>query len=119
MAKGRLFVIHWSAAEASELTAPLVKDGWEVDLETEDGARAARAILAGPPDAVIVSLDRRPSHGRETVQALKASRAGRDIPVIFVGGEEAAVAKTRTKFTGAQFVAPDGLRRALARYASP
>ena len=119
MAKGRLFVIHSDAAEASELTAPLVQDGWEVTLETEDGARATRAILAAPPDAVVVALDRRPSHGRETVLALTAAKAGRDIPVIFVGGEAAALDKTKSKFRDAQFVSADGLRRALARYASP
>lgn len=118
MAKGRLFVIHWDAAEAAQLAAPLLQDGWEVELETEDGARAVRTIMAQPPDAVVVSLDRKPSHGRETVQALTASKSGRDIPVIFVGGEAAAQDKTRTKFREAQFVEAPGLRRALARYAS-
>ena len=119
MAKGRLFVIHWNADEASELTTPLVQDGWDVQLETEDGARAARAIIAEPPDAVVVSLERLPSHGRETVQALKQSKLGRGIPVIFVGGAGDALAKTKTKIRDAQFVSAESLRRALARYATP
>ena len=39
--------------------------------------------------------------------------------ILFVGGEDPVVAKTRTKVRDAQFVEEPGLKRALARYASP
>ena len=119
MAKGRLFLIHWNAEEAEALAAPLRKDGWDVDIESEGGAQARRRILAGVPDAVLVSLARLPSHGRETVQALKSSKATRDLPIIFVGEPSDAMDKTRTRFRDATFVTEEGLKRVIARYATP
>jgi len=118
MAKGRLFLVHWNAEEARELAAPLRADGWTVETEAADGARACKAILADPPDAVVVSLARLPSHGRETVRAIRNSKAGRDVPVIFVDGQGDAVEKTKTQIKGAQFVETPALKRALAKYAS-
>lgn len=119
MAKGRLFLIHWHAEEAELLAAPLRADGWDVAIESSDGARAVTAILAEAPDAVLVCHTRLPSHGRATMLGLRGSRTGRTIPLLVVGGEGASLDKTRTKVRDAQFVAPDGLRRALAKYASP
>jgi DNA-binding response OmpR family regulator len=118
MAKGRLFLIHWHAEEAEQIAAPLRKDGWDVDVEAEDGARAAKAILAAPPDAVIVYLTRKASHARETMHHVHSSKAGRAIPIIFVGGEEAVVKKTRLKLRDATYVAEPALKRTLAQYAS-
>lgn len=119
MGKGRLFLVHWHAEEAGELAAPLLADGWTVDIETADGARACKAILADPPDAVVVSLARMPSHGRETVRAIRNSKAGRDLPVIFLDGQDDAVEKTKTQIKDAQFLAAPALKRALAKFASP
>ncbi len=118
MAKGRLFLIYWNAAEAEQLAAPLRQDGWDVEVESADGARAGQAILADPPDAVVVYLTRLPSHGRETMHGLRGSKAGRDIPIICVGGDGEALAKTKKKVRDAIYVEEPGLRRALARYAS-
>lgn len=119
MAKGRLFLIHWNAEEAEQMAAPLRKDGWEVAVESEGGAQARKAILADLPDAVLVSLARLPSHGRETARALKSSKTTRDIPIIFVGEPSDAMDKTRTRFRDATFVTEAGLKRVLARYATP
>lgn len=118
MAKGRLVLIHWHADEAEELAGPLRRDGWEVDVESSDGARAGKAIIAAPPDAVVVSLGRMPSHGRETVAFLKSAKATRAVPVIFVGGAGDVVEKTKKKIRDAVYVDEPGLKRALAPFAS-
>lgn len=117
MAKGRLFLIHWDAVEADALAAPLRQDGWEVEVESSDGARAGKAIIASPPDAVVVSLARMPAHGRETVAFLKGTKTTRELPVIFVGGAGDAVDKTKKKIRDAVYVDEAGLKRALAPYA--
>ena len=119
MSRGRLVLIHWHAEEAELLAAPLRKDGWDVAVEWEDGARAGKAILADPPAAVVVYLTRLPSHGRETMHGLRAYKAGRTIPILFVDGAPDTVEKTRAKVRDARFVAEEGLKKALARYASP
>jgi DNA-binding response OmpR family regulator len=119
VAKGRLVLIHWNAAEAEQLAAPLRKDGWDVAVEAQDGARAGKAILADPPDAVVVYLTRLPSHGRATMEGLRSYKAGRGIPLLAVGGEGEALEKTKKKVRDAQYVKEEGLKRALAKYATP
>src|SRR5688572_6503983 len=85
--KDRLFLFHWHAAEAEQLAAPLRAQGWQVDVEAQDGARGSSAVKATLPDAVVIYLRRLPSHGRETAEALRSSKATRAVPIIFVDGE--------------------------------
>ena len=111
--KGRVFLIHWNAMEAEEHARALRAKGWRVEMETEDGARAGGRILADLPDAVVVCLTRLPSHGRETAEALRSYRAGRYLPIIFVGGKEKAVAKARSRVPDAVFTTRVELMRVL------
>ncbi len=111
--KGRIFLIHWNAVEAEEHARALRARGWGVEIETEDGARAGRRILADLPDAVVVCLTRLPSHGRETAEALRSYKAGRYLPIIFVGGEEKAAAKARSRVPDAVFATWGELMRVL------
>jgi response regulator RpfG family c-di-GMP phosphodiesterase len=114
--QGRLFLFHWHEAEATARADDLRKHGWHVEIEAEDGARGGKAVLANPPDAVVVSLDRLPSHGRETAQGLRGHKAGRTIPIVFVGGEGEAVAKTKAKVPDALFTTAEELPRLLAAF---
>jgi hypothetical protein len=43
---GKLFLVHWNATEAENLTTPLRKQHWQVEIESETGARAINRILA-------------------------------------------------------------------------
>lgn len=117
--RGRLFVLHWDAVEAAQVAASLERDGWEVAVEFQDGARAAQTILAEPPDAVVVYLTRRPAQGREVIRTVRASKAGRDVPVLVVGGDQGALAKTRSRIRDAEYVSEPYLKRTLARFATP
>ncbi len=57
---GRVILVHWNAAEAEELARPLRSEGWAVEVESQDGARACRLI-------------------RETAHTLKSIKAMRDL----------------------------------------
>jgi DNA-binding response OmpR family regulator len=114
--KGKqLFYIQWNPAEAEARAAALRKLGFTVDIEAEDGARACKHMTESPPDAVVISLARLPSHGRETAKAMKAIKATRDVPILFVGGTEEAVEKARAAVPGAEFATEEELELALAR----
>ena len=113
--KGRLYYIHWNPAEAAERAAALRKLGFTVDVEAEDGARACKHMTESPPDAVVISLQRLPSHGRETAKALQTIKATRELPILFVGGTDEAVEKTRATVPGAEFAGEEELELALAR----
>ena len=111
--RGRLFLIHWNAHEAEELAAPLRSDGWDVDIESSDGARAGKAILANPPAAAVIYLTRLPSHGRETARGLRSIKATRNLPIIFVDGKQEAIEKTRAKVPDAIYIAATELQKIL------
>jgi len=113
-ARGRLFLIHWNEAEAQELAEPLRADGWIVETESEDGARAGHRIKADPPQAVVIYHTRLPSHGRETAHYLKYTRSTRDIPVIFVDGSGEALARTKAKVPRAIYTASARLKQVLS-----
>src|SRR3989304_1402258 len=113
MAKGRLFLIHWNGAEGQELVRELEGLGWHVDLEAQDGARAGKRIREVSPEAVVIFLSRLPSHGRETAHALRSFKSTRQLPIIFVDGQDEAVQKTREKAPEALFVRKDLLQTTL------
>ncbi len=105
----RLFLIHWNEEEAKERAERLRAEGWEVEVEAKDGADAAERIKASPPDAVVVSLSRLPSHGRETARYLRSRYAPEDLPIVFVGGDEEKVARVREAVPQAAYTSFEGL----------
>lgn len=115
MSSGRLFLIHWNTDEAEGYAQALRAQGWQVELEAEDGARAAKAVKADPPDAIVIYHTRLPSHGRRTAAHLAEAKAARGIPVVFVGGEGEALQKTKAELPQAAFVAPSELAECLKK----
>lgn len=109
--KGYLVLVHWEDEEAKELAAPLQADGWLVRL----GSFELKDLKANPPMAVLISLRRLPSHGREVADALWYAKWGRAIPIIFFDGEPDKVEATRKKFPAAQFAAWEELPTLLPK----
>lgn len=115
----RVFYVHWNADEAAETAAGLRASGHEVHVESASGEAAWKAIREVAPDVLVVSLDRLPSHGRQVASAVRQTKAGRAIRLVFIGGEPAKSAATREAFPDAEFCPPDALSRLLATAAQP
>lgn len=115
--RGKLFLVHWNAAEAENLAASLREQRWQVEIESEDGARARKRILAEPPDAVVIYLARLPSHGRETARALRSTHTGRSLPILFVDGSKEKVEKVQVMVPDAIYTTSSGLFKVLAKIA--
>lgn len=107
---GRVVLVHWEAAEAEELAAPLRAAGWQV----ETGAFELKHLKADPPEAIVISLRRLPSHGREVADAIWSTKWGRAIPIIFFDGAPEKVEATRRKFPQAGFTTWEKLPSALS-----
>lgn len=92
----RIFYIHWHEAEAKTRAQALRKAGHEVRTHwsTTDGP----ALRDHLPEALIISLDRLPSHGRAVADWLWEAKKRQHIPIIFEGGQAEKVATTKKRF---------------------
>jgi CheY-like chemotaxis protein len=104
-----VFYIHWNAEEASETAACLREGGHDVTVESASGDAAWKRIKEAAPEVLVVSLERLPSHGRQVAAAVRQTKAGRAIRLVFVGGEPANARATRDAFPDAEFCMPDAL----------
>jgi DNA-binding response OmpR family regulator len=99
----RLFFIHWNKEEAHERSRPLRDAGHDVTVHSDSGEEAWRLLKALPPDALVVSLDRLPSHGRRVAAVTTEHKRLRDVPVMFAGGELDKARAARRQFPEAAF----------------
>jgi len=113
---GKLFLFHWNAAEAEEIAAEIRGFGFDITIESSDGARGGKAVKESPPDVIVIYLIRLPSHGRETAHALKSMKATREIPIVFVDGEGEALEKTKAKVPDAIYTSSAKLKSTLSKY---
>lgn len=112
--KGKIFLVQWDKIATQERARVLRAAGWEVAIESEDGARAHKNIRENPPH-VVVYLSRLSSHGRVTPEALRGAKSTRDLPIIFVDGKPEDVEKTKAKIKNATFSTGDELESSLAK----
>ena len=115
----RIRLVHWEAEEVPERAARLEAAGYAVDGEVPGTSIGVKALREDPPAAFVIDLGRLPSHGREVAYALRQSKALRAIPIVFVGGAVAKVAKLRGELPDAAYVeswdgAPDAVAAAIA-----
>jgi len=109
----RIRLIHWNLAEAEERADRLRALGCEVESGLPSGPELLRAFKASLPDAVVIDLSRLPSHGRNVALALRATKATRQLPIVFVEGEPAKREGVRTLLPDAVFATWRGIRGAL------
>jgi hypothetical protein len=109
----KIFYLHWNEAEAKARLAPLTKAGYEVTCHwsTEEHAKFGDAL----PDAVVISLDRLPSHGRAVAEWFWEAKKRQHIPIIFAGGQPDKMKATRAKFSKAIFCAGEEVPAVLER----
>ena len=110
----RIRLIHWNAAEAAERAARLANDEIRVDHAPLEPA-GLRALRADPPDAVVIDLGRLPSHGRDLGAALRQTKAARFVPLVFVDGDPAKVARVRELLPDAVYTDWTSIHEALAQ----
>src|SRR5262245_61267640 len=91
----RVRLIHWNAKEVEERAARLRAADCEVTYEPLNGAGALRTLRENPPSAVVIDLSRLPMQGRDVGLAVRHYKTTRSIPLIFVAGDAAKVARVQ------------------------
>jgi hypothetical protein len=119
-----LRLVGWNGADAERHAAELRRAGYRVIAEPlANPGGAVRYFRELDPDAVVIDLDRLPSHGRELGMSLRASKSTCHLPLIFAGGLAAKIVAIRTVIPGAIFTAwedaPAAIERAMAQPLAP
>ena len=111
----KVFYLHWNQDELESRIAALKEARHDVvaHWSTEEHARLGDFI----PDAVVISLDRLPSHGRQVAEWFWEAKKRRGIPILFVGGAPDKVETARRQFPEAVYCASDDVPGALERLA--
>jgi CheY-like chemotaxis protein len=110
-------VIHWRAAEAAQLIDACRGARFEVDYLAGDAMAVCRATRNKPPDVIGIDLSRLPSHGREVAIWLRNTKATRDVPILFVGGDSLKVAPIRELLPDAAYCEISHVGAAIKRLA--
>ena len=87
-----LRLICWNEADASSRAAILRRAGYRVIADPPENAGGmVRYFRQLSPDAVVIDLDRLPSHGRELGLSLRASKSTSHLRLVFAGGIPAKI----------------------------
>jgi DNA-binding response OmpR family regulator len=111
--KGRIFLAQWDAGTARDRAKVLRSAGWCVEAESADGWLAYSRIRIEPPDAVVIDLARKPSHGRELGRSLRYGQALQALAIVFVDGDERDRALARVAVSDARFTSTSELAATL------
>jgi hypothetical protein len=111
-----LRLVCWNEADAERRATELRRAGYRVIAEPlANPGGAVRYFRELEPDAVVIDLDRLPSHGRELGMSLRASKSTCHLPLIFAGGLAAKVNPIQTAVPGAIFAAWVDVLAAVSR----
>lgn len=110
-------LIHWNAAEAKPRLAALRAAGYRVVYEDLTGATPAmlRKLRAKPPQAFVIDLTRLPSHGHAVGLTLRQAKITRHVPLVFVGGDPAKVARVRQALPDAAYTSWENVAGSLEK----
>lgn len=96
-------LICWNAEVAPERKRRLEAARFRVDSSPHIPGRIVGQTRDIAPDAVVIDLDQRPSHGREVAIALRQSGSTRRIPIVFAGGAAEKLERIKTELPDAAF----------------
>jgi hypothetical protein len=77
--------------------------GFTVDASPFVTSRLATRIRDLAPAAVLIDLDKLPSHGRAVATHLRSTKSTREIPIVFVGGVPEKIDRVRRDLPGSVF----------------
>ena len=101
----RLVLLSWDRDGGAHKARLLRAGGHSVRSVAPAGMADLKPLLDKPPDALVVDLDRRPSEGRSVAVLLRQRTATRRVPLVFVGGAPADVARVQALLPDGTFVA--------------
>src|SRR5262245_17793816 len=117
----RVVYVHWNEEEGKPTVRALEGAGHEVLFHFAQNADAPtwKQMKEWLPEAMVISLGRLPSHGRQVVNWFWEAKSRRSVPVLFVDGEPEKVAVARKAYPQAIFTTEGRLLDQLGRSLAP
>ncbi|MGI8743904.1 MAG: hypothetical protein ACR2NN_15275 [Bryobacteraceae bacterium] len=112
---GLVRLVCWKSDLAEQRARQLRAARFVVDATPLETGRIIGVFRANPPAAVVIDLDRLPSHGREVGVALRSSKSTRSIPIVFAGGAPDKVERIRKELPDAFFTDWAGIQLVLSK----
>jgi hypothetical protein len=109
----KVYYVHWHEGEWQARVAVLSAAGHEVRGHWSAGETPRLGDEL--PDALVISLDRLPSHGRQIARWFWEARKRQTIPILFTGGKPDKVSVAREQFPQALFCTVGEVATVLAR----
>ena len=117
MPRALVRLISWSES-APQRAQELEARGFRVDASPLEMSRVIGRIAELAPAAVVIDLDRKPSHGKAVAVVLQSAKSTRAIPLVIAGGPEEKAAHIQGDLPGAVFTrwekAAAAVKRAIA-----
>ncbi len=111
-----LRLVSWSP-EVAERQKALEAAGFQVSAGPAPTKQIGSHFRDLAPAAIVIDLDRLPSHGRAVGVILRTTKSTRHIPLVFAGGEPEKIARARADMPDACFTdwkkAPAAIKKFL------
>jgi hypothetical protein len=98
-------LVCWNADLAASRAAELVASGFRVHLLDRNMSPLIGTVRDLGADAVVIDLDRLPSHGREVGIHLRSSKSTRHLPLVYMGGLPEKLERVRNDLPDATYAA--------------
>ena len=108
-------LICWKEDLARERAAFLEAARFQVDASPLNTSRLIGRIMENPPAAIVIDLDRMPSHGLAVGVILRRSVSARRIPLVFAGGVPEKASRVRQELPDAVFTSWSAIAPAVRR----
>ena len=110
-----LRLVSWAPEACASRATRLRQAGFTVDASPFNPSGMIGHLRDLAPEAVVIDLDRRPSHGLMLAVTMRASPTTRPIPIVFAGGTEEKVARIRGELPDATFTTWEKVTGAVKR----
>ncbi len=109
----KIFYLQYNESEVKTRKKLLEESGHDVTAHwsTEEAPKFGDEM----PNAVVISLENLPSHGRAVAEWFWGAKKRQSIPLIFVGGLLEKVAVAKKQFSKAKFCKPEKLLEVLSK----
>lgn len=110
----RLLLVHWNRKEGEEKARKLEASGRNVRLHFDPEIQV-HSLRKPPPDVVVISLERLPSHGMAVGTWMRQQKTMRGVPLVFVEGVPEKTARAKKQLPDAVFTPWSRVRGSVTR----